>query len=303
MWYNLLYVELNIKIEGKKNHIIFIGYLLKEELLWDKRNKEPNDIKKIMAEIIRRNLIDEEDPSKYQKGINYVTIDLLDYYADLATKIILDKIYFYEKFHPELLIKEGLFQNDGIKQPSEFIIPIEINLTLDGINYLDNLNWDILDTELIPEKFSENLVKDENLPDKFILPIAYQVRRGIHNYIFDLIKNFSNNYEKYEQNYFITEDKLSKATRQAEDLSKNIPIFIFDAKLSKMLGKKRKINENMNEENLPNFLLNKKGEKNINEVKRIKRMMNSTKKISNKNIKNANLIEHDKQSTTMEEND
>ena len=59
---------------------------------------------------------DEEDPSKYQKGINYVTIDLLDYYADLATKIILDKIYFYEKFHPELLIKEGLFQNDGIKQ-------------------------------------------------------------------------------------------------------------------------------------------------------------------------------------------
>ena len=40
-----------------------------------------------MAEIIRRNLINEEDPSKYQKGITYVTLDLLDYYSELATKI------------------------------------------------------------------------------------------------------------------------------------------------------------------------------------------------------------------------
>ena len=71
-----------------------------------------------------------------------------------------------------------------------------------------------------------------------------------------------------------------------------------------MLGKKRKINENINEENLPSFLVNKKEEKNMNEVKRIKKMMNSTnKKILNKNNKNTNLIEHDKQSTTMEENE
>ena len=70
-----------------------------------------------------------------------------------------------------------------------------------------------------------------------------------------------------------------------------------------MLGKKRKINEKINEENLPSFLINKKEEKNMNEVKRIKKMMNSTKKISIKKIKNSNLIEHDKQSTTMEEND
>ena len=67
MWYNLLYVELNMKIEGKISSYNFLEYTLKEELLWDKRNKEPNDIKKIMAEIIRRNLINEEDPSKYQK--------------------------------------------------------------------------------------------------------------------------------------------------------------------------------------------------------------------------------------------
>ena len=70
------------------------------------------------------------------------------------------------------------------------------------------------------------------------------------------------------------------------------------------MEKKRKINENINEDNLPSFLVNKKEEKNMNEVKRIKKMMNSNKKIISKNNnKNANLIEHDKQSTTMEEND
>ena len=70
-----------------------------------------------------------------------------------------------------------------------------------------------------------------------------------------------------------------------------------------MLWKKRKVDENMNEENLPSFLINKKEEKNMKEVKKTKKMMNSTKKISIKKNKNSNLIDHDKQSTTMEEND
>ena len=65
-----------------------------------------------------------------------------------------------------------------------------------------------------------------------------------------------------------------------------------------------KIIENMNEENLPSFLFNKKYDKNNNELKKIKKMMNSsTKKISNKKNKNMNMIEHDKQSTTMDENE
>ena len=48
-----------------------------------------------MTEIIRRNLINEEDPSQYQKGITYVTLDLLDNYAELATNILLDRIFFF----------------------------------------------------------------------------------------------------------------------------------------------------------------------------------------------------------------
>jgi len=262
-----------------------------------------------MIEIIRRNLINEEDPTKYQKGITYVTLDLLDYYADFATKIILDKIYFYEKFHPELIIKKGLSNtnnnNNNKEQLSEYLIPIEINIELDGIKYNENLNWDLFDNDLIPEKFAENTVNDENLPLKFIIPISYQIRKAIHNYVYDLFKNIAKKFEKYEQINFLGDDKINKATRHAEDLGKNIPTFIFDARLSKLLGKKRKVNENnINEENLPSFLVNKKEEKekNINEVKRLKKTINS-KKIQIKKNKNNNPIDHDKQSTTMDENE
>ena len=76
-----------------------------------------------------------------------------------------------------------------------------------------------------------------------------------------MFKNFSKNFEKYEQINFLGEDKINKSTRQAEDLGKNIPIFILDTKLSKMLGKKRQLNENINEDNLPSFLINKKRRK------------------------------------------
>ena len=258
-----------------------------------------------MVEIIRRNLISEEDPSKYKKGISHVTLDLLDYYADFATKILLDKIYFYDKFHPELILKKGHINNKSKEQLSEYLIPIEINIELDGVKYNENVNWDLLDNELIPEKFAENTVNDENLPAKFIIPISYQIRKGIHNYVYDLFKNIAKRFEKYEQFNFLGEDKISKATRHAEDLSKNIPTFIFDARLSKILGKKRKLNENnINEENLRSFLVNKKEEKekNMNEVKRLKKMINS-KKLQIKKTKNNNPIEHDKQSTTMDENE
>ena len=159
---------------------------------------------------------------------------------------------------------------------------------------------------MTPEKFAENTVKDENLPQEFIMLISYQIRKNIHNYVYDLFKNIAKKYEKYEQINYLGEDKITKTTRQSEDISKNIPTFIFDAKLSKILGKKRKLNENnINEENLPSFLVNKKEEKekNMNEVKRIKKMINSTKKIQIKKIKNNNSIEHDKQSTTMDENE
>lgn len=89
-----------------------------------------------------------------------------------------------------------------------------------------------------PEKFAEILVKDEKLKKSFIVPIAYQIRKGIHCYIFDLFKNISDNYEKYEQENYLGDEKQVKITRHTGDVKKNIATFLFDAKLTKLLGKK-----------------------------------------------------------------
>ena len=272
MWYNLIYVELKFKIEGKKTYIynffsIFLEFMFKEELLWDKRNKEPIEIKKFMLEFIREKLLDEENDIEYQKGISCVTLDVLDLYAEFATKIMLDKIYFYDQFHPELLIRKGIFSEEKAKTINEFYIPIDININIDGIHYIDNLEWDILNEDMIPEKFAENLVKDEKLKHSFIIPISYQIRRGIHYYVYDLFKNLAYNFEKY-----VGDEKI--IDRKDEDSF------------------------------LPNFLKNKKEEKNIIiDCKGIKNTSKSNKKSDKKKIKNINIIEHDKQSTTVEENE
>ena len=290
----------------KYQFIIFIKnleFLLKEEFLWDKRNKEPIEIKKFMSDLIREKLLDEENPNEYQKGITYVTLDMLDSYAEFATKILLDKIYFYEHFHPEILIRKGLFSDVNTKSINEFYIPIDINVSIDGINYIETLNWDLLNKEITPEKIAELIVKDEKLKNSFVLPISYQIRRGIHYYVYNLFKNFANNYDKY-----IGDEKIlleqTKITRHSEDTTKNIPTFLFDTKLSKLLGKKRivKLNKNKEYNLLPKFLKNKKEEKNIaNDFKGTKNNSKMNKKIEKKKANNINIIEHDKHSTTVEE--
>jgi len=280
-----------------------LDYLLKEEFLWDKRNKEPIEIKKFMAELIREKLLDEENPNEYQKGISYVTLDVLDFYAEYATKILLDKIYFYDHFHPDILIKKGLFSELNTKNTNEFYVPIDINVSIDGINYTDNLNWDLLNKEMTPENFAEIIVKDEKLNNSFIIPISYQIRRGIHYYVYNLFKNFANNYEKYIGDEKILLEQI-KITRHNEDSKKNIPTFLFDTKLSKLLGKKRIMKLNINNEDnlLPKFLKNKKLETNVViDSKGTKNNSKTNKKIDKKKAKNMNIIEHDKQSTTVEE--
>ena len=312
MWYNLIYVELKFKIEGKKTYIynffsIFLEFMFKEELLWDKRNKEPIEIKKFMLEFIREKLLDEENDIEYQKGISCVTLDVLDLYAEFATKIMLDKIYFYDQFHPELLIRKGIFSEEKGKTINEFYIPIDININIDGIHYMDNLEWDILNQDMIPEKFAENLVKDEKLKHSFIIPISYQIRRAIHYYVYDLFKNLAYNFEKYVgDEKIMANEKQIKITRHKDNTKSNIPTFLFDTKLSKLLGKKREIKSDRKDEDsfLPNFLKNKKEESNIIiDCKGIKNTSKSNKKSDKKKIKNINIIEHDKQSTTVEENE
>ena len=56
-----------------------------------------------MAELLREKLLDDENPNEYKKGISFVTLDRLDFYAEYATKILLDKIRFLLSGHDSLL--------------------------------------------------------------------------------------------------------------------------------------------------------------------------------------------------------
>lgn len=284
-----------------------------------------------------------------------MTLDILDYYAEHMTRLILQKIFFYEHFHPQTFIKNGLFSNDTPRSCNnninEFLIPIKISVFSEKAQKLftDNFYWDLLNKNLTPEKFAEVIVQEEGFENNLIVIISLQIRKEIHNYVYERFENLAKNFEKYEQGKFFNEEKISKKiTRKSDDTHKNVITFLFDDNLTKMLGKKRGVNEN-NESNvneseyfLPNFLRNNQRKKNKIEVddKNInisskgnksatkdisinvnvnnknnnnkksgvknsgKKTVNIIKGNNNSNNKNnCNAIEHDKQSTTIDENE
>ena len=157
MWYNLLYIELKIKIEGKKyHHIIFIENVIKEELLWDKRNKEPNDIKKIMAEIIRRNLLNEENNQIdfIEKNIN------LNNYSSRLNDLKDESNIIYENIND--FLPKNTYNN---KRKKNFIVK-KINIQIPNIhNSLDIFNKNFKEVRSTDtNKFT--LINNLNINDK-----------------------------------------------------------------------------------------------------------------------------------------
>ena len=106
------------------------------------------------------------------------------------------------------------------------------------------INWDILNETFTPEDFAEQLIIDENLPYEFKALISLQIRKQIKNYIFKLLNNYYNNYEKYNQKYYLDNQRI----RRKEE--KNIISYLFDPKLEDLLGNKRKRDLIENEEKL-----------------------------------------------------
>ena len=106
------------------------------------------------------------------------------------------------------------------------------------------INWDILNETFTPEDYAEQLIIDENLPYEFKALISLQIRTQIKNYIFKLLNNYYNNYEKYNQKDYLDNQRI----RRKEE--KNIISFLFDPKLEDLLGNKRKRDLMENEEKL-----------------------------------------------------
>ena len=130
------------------------------------------------------------------------------------------------------IIKSGIFSNGKIE--NEFYISITININENGVNYYETLNWDILNKNLIPEDFAEQIIIDENLPYEYKVIIALQIRKQIKNYVINLFQRCFENFEKYNQKDFLENQRIKRKEE------KNIIIFLFDPKLEDLLGNKRK---------------------------------------------------------------
>ena len=171
-----------------------------------------------------------------QKTVQIVKFYLIKFffkvYADYITSKILEEIYFYDKFKPLKIISSGIFSNGIIE--NEFYISITININENGVNYYETFYWDILNKNLIPEDFAEQIIIDEKLPYEYKVIIALNIRKQIKNYVINLFKRCYENYEKYHQKEFLENQRIKRKEE------KNIIIFLFDPKLEDLLGNKRK---------------------------------------------------------------
>ena len=130
------------------------------------------------------------------------------------------------------IISSGIFSNGIIE--NEFYISITININENGVNYYETFYWDILNKNLIPEDFAEQIIIDEKLPYEYKVIIALNIRKQIKNYVINLFKRCYENYEKYHQKEFLENQRIKRKEE------KNIIIFLFDPKLEDLLGNKRK---------------------------------------------------------------
>ena len=140
------------------------------------------------------------------------------------------------------IIKSGIFSNGKIE--NEFYISITININENGVNYYETLNWDILNKNLIPEDFAEQIIIDANLPYEYKVIIALQIRKQIKNYVINLFQRCFENFEKYHQKEFLENQRIKRKD------DKNIIVFLFDPKLEDLLGNKRKRNNSDNKTNV-----------------------------------------------------
>ena len=140
------------------------------------------------------------------------------------------------------IIKSGIFSNGKIE--NEFYISITIYINENGVNYYETLNWDILNKNLIPEDFAEQIIIDENLPYEYKVIIALQIRKQIKNYVINLFQRCIENFEKYHQKEFLENQRIKRKD------DKNIIVFLFDPKLEDLLGNKRKRNNSDNKTNV-----------------------------------------------------
>ena len=75
-----------------------------------------------------------------------------------------------------------LFEDFDSNYGFDNLIPININVELEGIKYKDNLLWNLNEPYLTEDSIAHILANDNNLPSSFEKEISSQIKRQINSY-------------------------------------------------------------------------------------------------------------------------
>ncbi|KAA8490832.1 SWI/SNF-related matrix-associated actin-dependent regulator of chromatin subfamily B member 1-A [Porphyridium purpureum] len=72
----------------------------------------------------------------------------------------------------------------GRGQVVDDLVPIRLDITVDGVRYVDAFSWGFEgDDRVTPEAFAKLLVRDENLSDAFGPRIALAIKQQLHDFV------------------------------------------------------------------------------------------------------------------------
>lgn len=150
-----------------------------------------------------------------------------------------------------------------------------------------------------------------SLSEDFIKCISYEIRKQIKNYVFNLFEFVFKKYQLKSSEHLMKNIKLNKKTAKKQMNKKinnsfNYSIYLFDNKLSVLLGNKTKRDVNNNDDLPPIFNMkpisieNKQMSKTISQDKEIVIMsLNKKAKIEVQKETNSNIIYYDSNIITI----
>jgi len=64
----------------------------------------------------------------------------------------------------------------------EELVPIRLNIILDGYRIQDTFTWNLHEQQLSPEQFAESLCADLDAPEKLEFQVSSSIRRQLESY-------------------------------------------------------------------------------------------------------------------------
>lgn len=77
-------------------------------------------------------------------------------------------------------LDEAEDEKENILEP---LVPISIDVTVDGQRYVDNFTWHLWEESMTPELFASTVVRDEDLPRVFEAAIVSSIKEQLASFV------------------------------------------------------------------------------------------------------------------------